>query len=118
MKIGILGCIDYPNLKTVQNFISYLQLTHRPFGNMDDEYEEPIEILSRLHNHLDTTAAIEAAKVNFKVRHMDSMDALIEESNEIYVFLSGNKCKTSKYINKILSARKNFRVIFSEERTH
>jgi hypothetical protein len=117
MKIGILGCIDYPNFDTVQNFISDLKLMYRPFGNMDDEYEEPITIVSRLKNDLDCTAVISASHANFNVDKVNSIDELIEKSDQIYIFFTGNDCEVLANIEDIIKSRTNFRVIFGKGRT-
>jgi hypothetical protein len=117
MKIGILGCIDYPNFDTVQDFIGDLQLMYRPFGNLDDDYEEPITIVSRLKNDLDCTAVIAASNANFDVDKVDSIEELVEKSDQIYIFFTGNDEEVKANINDIIKSRTNFRVIFGKGRT-
>lgn len=115
MKIGILGCADYPHLEAVQNFIHNIQFLYRPMGNMDDEYEEPIIILSRLRNSLDCTAVIQAAKANFTVKHMEDVSSLIEEADRVYVFISLDPYNGKSDIDRLMEARVPFEVIFAKE---
>jgi hypothetical protein len=115
MKIGIIGCVDYPDYTAVRNFIGNLQFMYRPFGNLDDEYEEPIEIISCLQNNLDCSAVIAASKCNFKVRQVDSLKELIEESDSFTLFLNGNHAYNEEITGKVVKARKYFEVIFNKK---
>ena len=114
MKIGITGHMSYPDLTSVQQLIENLQYHYRPFGNMnDDDFEEPIEILSRLRSDLDCTAVIRAAKANFTVKYMNDIDSLIEEADRVYVFVAYDKYESD--VKRLMEARVPFEVIFAKE---
>lgn len=112
MKIGIIGCIDYPNLSIVQELVSKLQWLYRPLGNFDDEYEETIELLTLLENNLDCIAVVEAAKANFTVILLDTLHDLIKQSDRISVFYNGESPSTKLAIASILESKVPFEVIY------
>ena len=111
MKIGIIGSLDYPNLKLVQDYINYLAYIYRPFGNMNDEWEEPITILNKVSNNLDCTAIIQAAKVNFKMKLLKTNEDIINKADKVIIFRNGECIETLAAINYCLIARKNLEII-------
>lgn len=113
MKIGFIGCSNYNDLFRVQGYIEFLQYIYRPFGNCDDEWEEPVTIITELKKDLDCVTAIKATKVNFKVKHVEDKTQVINQSRKVIFFWDG-KCKHCKdWINLALDKNKSLEVRYN-----
>lgn len=110
MKIAVICSLDYSKQKIVEDYISYLELVYRPFGNMDDEYEEPIIIRSLLDTHLDIGAIVKSKNNNFTVEHLENLEELIKDCDELVIFIDNGCSSTNKAIELALKERKNIQI--------
>lgn len=87
MRIGILECVHFTNTSKLKYYIDFLYYLYRPFGNMGDEYEEPITLIVYSDMYQVVQTLVKSAGANFSVEQDEDIEFIIDTCDKIVIFI-------------------------------